>query len=373
MSAFGVETLEKRVLFSAAISFAAPQVYPSGAPAHHLAFGDFTNDGFEDIAVPNPANNSITILINNGAGGFTAARPVAVDSPIDVVAGDFTGDGKVDLAVLSNVVPSTRSINLAGANNSVTSLVIFDGNGDGTFTRGLTYRIQLGSGKIVSADFNHDGLPDIALSVDHTVAVLINQGNGIFAKPIRYRVTPGSISYLTTGDFSGNGNEDLVVALPSQHSFRVLLNNGSGQFTVERGVPLGIEPIWLAVGDFNGDGTDDVAAVDGQYRSGIFVRMSNGNGTFSKTPLVTDEGAFLQSIVAGVFAGNGIADLAVVDFTSTLRVVPGNDNGTFGTSFPLAAGPEAFGIFTADLTSSPLPDLVMLRGGMVYVYLNTST
>jgi len=84
-------------------------------------------------------------------------------------------------------------------------------------------------------------------------------------------------------------------------------------------------------------------------------------------------GAFLESIAAADFAGDGISDLAAIDFTGTLRVVPGNGDGTFGPPFPLSgAGTEAFGVYTADLNNDGKPDVIMLRKGNVYVYLNTS-
>jgi hypothetical protein len=373
MSESGVEMLETRVLFSAAISFAAPTVVNSGQPAHFLALGDFTNDGFQDMAVPNPTNNSVTILINDGHGAFTKAKPVNIDNPISVVAGDFMGTGNIDLAVLTNTIP-TPSINLAGGSSTTQALVIFKGNGDGTFTRGPSYTVAQGNGRMVVGDFNHGGLPDIAFCSQHVVAVLIDQGGGVFTKPLRYHVTDGGISYITTGDFNNDGNEDLVVAIPSESAFRVLLGSGTGTFAVQKpSVLLGTPPLWLAVGDFNGDGKEDVAAVDGNYRGGIFLRLGNGNGTFSKAPLVTDKGPFLQSIVAADFAGDGITDLAEVNFTGTFRVVPGNGDATFGTPFSLpGAGAEAFGIFTADLTNDGKPDLIGLRNGMIYVYLNTT-
>jgi hypothetical protein len=375
MAVNGVEILEGRRLLSAAISFAAPTVYVSGQPAHHLTFGDFTNDGFQDIAVPNPANNSVTILINNGQGAFTKAKPLVVQNAVSAVAGDFTGDGNVDLAVLTTVVPDSHVINLAGASSDVDALVIYKGNGDGTFTRDVTYRVTASNGRMVVGDFNHDGRPDIAFCTQHVVAVLINQGGGAFAQPTRYRVTDGEISYITTGDFNGDGNTDLVVAVPNQKAFRVLTNNGNGTFTVQRPASLlGTAPVWLAVGDFNGDGNQDVAAVDGNFRAGIFLRLGNGTPTFSKAPLVVGQGAFLESIAAADFTGSGTTDLAEVDFTSNVRVVPGNGDGTFAKSFALpGGGTAAFGVFTEDVNNDGKPDIVALSGGNVYVYLNTTS
>jgi hypothetical protein len=356
---------------SALISFAAPSVYASGAPAHNLTTGDFTGNGLNDIAIPDPTNNSVTILLNQGNGTFVRGTPLKLQDPIAVAAGNFTGNGIVDLAVLTDVIPP-RARNLAGSSTTDDALVIFDGNGDGTFHVAASYKVIQGGRKIVVGDFNHDGFDDLALSTPHAVGVLLND-NGTFAPEIRYHVSAGSISYMTSGDFNKDGNLDIVVALPAQMGFRELLGNGNGTFTIERTVQLGTPPVWLAVGDFTGDGDEDVAAVNGNFRNGVFIRLGNGDGTFTKAPVVVRAGAFLQSITSADYNGDGIDDLAVVDFTSTVRVLTGNGQATFQPSIGLAGtGPEGFAVYSAVLTPDGKPDLIVLREGDVYVYLNTT-
>ncbi len=372
MSVNGVEALESRVLLSAAATFAAPAIYRSGQPAHYVALGDFNGDGFSDMAIPNPENNSITILINNGNGTFFKGTPITLDHPIAVVAGDFNGDGKTDLAVVTDVLPVTKTINLAGASDTDDVVIVYLGSGNGTFAKAQSYRIIQGGRKIVAADFNHDGFTDLAISTPHAVGIINNDG-GLLTPEVRYHVSVGSISYMTTGDFNGDGIPDVVVALPAQKGVRVLLGNGNGTFALKMTSQLGTAPVWLAIGDFNGDGIEDIAAVNGTFRDGIFLRLGNGDGTFSKAPVVIHAGAFLESIAAGDFNGDGDDDLAVVDFTTTLRVLSGNGDATFAQSTPVAgAGPTGFGIYSADLTGSGKDDLILLRNGDVYVYLNTT-
>jgi hypothetical protein len=367
------EALESRVFLSAAApTFAAPAIYTSGEPAHFLAMGDFTGNGFPSMAIPNPQNNTVTILLNNGNGTFFKGTPIHIQDPLQVVAGDFTGDGKVDLAVLTDMLPK-KAPNLAGAAKTVDGLVLFIGNGDGMFTRSTTYRVIQGNRRMVVGDFNGDGLPDIAVSTPHAVGILINTGGGTFAPEVRYRVSTGAISDMKIGDFNGDGIPDIIVALPAQMGVRVLLGNGDGTFAVQHTSQLGVAPVAIAIGDFNDDGVEDVAAVSGNFRQGVFVRLGNGDGTFSKVPLVTGAGAFLESIAAADFTGSGNDDLAVVDFTSTLRLSVGNGDGTFATSTPIpGAGPTAFEIFAADVNGDGKPDLILLRNGNVYVYLNTT-
>ena len=229
-----------------------------------------------------------------------------------------------------------------------------------------------GNHKIVAADFNHDGFTDLAITTPHGVGVIMNQA-GRLTPEVRRGVTDGAISYMTSADFNGDHVPDLIVGLPSQEGVRVLLGNGDGTFALKKATRTGAAPVWLAVGDFNADGKADVAAVTGNFRQGIFLRLGKGDGTFSKAPLAVGAGAFLESIAAGDFNDDGIQDLAVVDFTSTLRVAPGKGNARFAHSVAVAgAGPTGFGVFTAHLTNSGRDDLVMLRNGDVYVYLNTA-
>ena len=62
--------------------------------------GDFNGDGYLDLAVANYNSNTVSILLNNGSGVFTQSSTPGVGSnPYSVTAGDFNGDGYLDLAV----------------------------------------------------------------------------------------------------------------------------------------------------------------------------------------------------------------------------------------------------------------------------------
>ena len=71
-----------------------------GTAPDALVAGDFTGDGRTDLAVANSGSNDVSVLLGNGDGTFRdqATYPVGTD-PVALVAGDFTGDGRTDLAV----------------------------------------------------------------------------------------------------------------------------------------------------------------------------------------------------------------------------------------------------------------------------------
>jgi len=135
--------------------------------------GDFNGDGIPDLAAANNGGNTVTVLLGNGSGGFAAATgsPFAVGSgPVPVVVGDFNGDGIPDLATANN------------GDNTVTVLL---GNASGGFTASTGSPFNVGSGPIsmVVGDFNADGIQDLGVAnlSDSTVTVLLGNGSGGFA------------------------------------------------------------------------------------------------------------------------------------------------------------------------------------------------
>ena len=109
-------------------------------------------------------SNNVTVLLGNGAGGFTpaAGSPLIVGASPDFIAmGDFNGDGKLDLAV---------------ANEGDNTLTMLLGNGAGGFTAaGAPFAVGMNPSSIAVGDFNGDGRPDLAVANegDNTVTVLL--------------------------------------------------------------------------------------------------------------------------------------------------------------------------------------------------------
>lgn len=170
-------------------TYTAPLVYQIGTSttncngcAMGAAVGHFvesTNAAFQDIAVTNAVNNTVTILKNNANGTFTIGNIYSVGTDPDFIAvGDFNGDGHTDLAVAN-----CGACNMS--NGSGSNISILYGNGDGTFqapTAATTYVAGNGSLGIAVADYNGDGAQDLAVANgnDGNVVILLNTG-GTFA------------------------------------------------------------------------------------------------------------------------------------------------------------------------------------------------
>jgi hypothetical protein len=209
---------------------------------------DLNRDGIPDLATLNADSGSVSIWLNNGDGSFRAAQTAFAGTlPAAFVAADFNGDGKVDLAVT----------NLSG--NKVAILL---GNGDGTFNFPATYTVGTAPISIVSADLNGDGRADLVVGSAGTLFqqnaglhVLRGNGDGSFQAPDVYSL-PGSAASMLSADIDGDGNIDIVVSTPAG----TLVFPGTGTGALNSPVTyLGFGSNALVTGDFNGDGTSDVA------------------------------------------------------------------------------------------------------------------
>src|SRR5262249_53313861 len=135
---------------------------------------------------------------------------------------------------------------------------IFLGHGDGTFDVGETYPGATIATRIVTGDFDGDGIVDLAeIGITTGVTLLLGNGNGTF--------TPGSLpldtqaASIEAADFDGDGRSDLVVSLNFEDTLAVYPSNGDGTF----GDPVSVSLVnlgTLAVGGVNGDGKPDIVA-----------------------------------------------------------------------------------------------------------------
>ena len=149
--------------------------YTVGAGPNSLAVGDFNGDGTPDLAIANTGTNNVTVLLGNGAGGFTAAPgspiPVGAD-PFSVAVGDFNRDGNPDLAI---------------ANANDYNVTVLLGNGAGGFTAapGSPFPVGTVPDSVAVGDFNGDGAPDLAIANvgDDTVTVLLGDGTAHSPQP----------------------------------------------------------------------------------------------------------------------------------------------------------------------------------------------
>ena len=162
-------------------------------------------------------------------------------------------------------------------------MTILLGNGDGTFTTGVTYPVGTALDSLARADFNGDGKQDLAVA-DAFGAVVVLLGNGgacTFQPPEHHPADfPGAI---LAADLNGDGKEDLAVVSGFGGSeVSVYVGNGDGTFQPAAPYTIGQEAGYFAVGDFNGDRKIDIVIPD-VSGSDVGVLLNTGVVSFSPT------------------------------------------------------------------------------------------
>jgi hypothetical protein len=339
---------------SAPSSSVAVGTQPSG-----LVTGDFNGDGKIDLAVANSGSNTVSILLGNGDGTFTAATPVAVGSgPAWLVTGDFNEDGILDLAVVNS------------GSNTVSILL---GNGDGTFTLEASPTTGSAPFAVAAGDFNADGHLDLAVTNagGNSVSILLGNGDGTFAAGTT-QVVGTTPEMLIVGDFNEDGSLDIAVANKGSSTVSMLLGNGDGTFLPQTSTAVAGSgaPIGLIAGDFNRDTHLDVAAVN---LSDVAILLGNGTGVLTRNANPS-AGSNLVSGVTGDFNGDGKLDIVVADKASgEAFLLPGNGDGTFGASVAFTTVTGTYGAATADFNGDGALDLAFTNNGAanVSIFLQT--
>jgi cysteine-rich repeat protein len=264
-----------------------------------LAAGDFEGDGDIDLAAVDVSQNKVSVLLNDGAGAFARLAPISVGSdPIAIAAGDWNGDGFLDLAV---------------ANRQSDDVSVLLNNQDGSFSQGIPLSLAGAFfAGIAAGDFNGDAFLDLALS---------NRG-----------ATPQVVFFL---------------------------GNGQGAFFLQTAASVLIDPDGVALADFNGDAVLDFASTSFNVPGNVDVQLNNGALQFfrSSSPQV---GIQPQAIVVGDLDADGKPDWATVNLNSDdVHVGLNADGGLFSIKGPFAVGDRPQGLALGDLDGDLDLDLVV--------------
>ncbi|MEO7310396.1 MAG: FG-GAP-like repeat-containing protein [Chitinophagaceae bacterium] len=304
-----------------------------------IAAGDSTHFtlGFLPVST---GNKSTSIVISNddcdeSTYNFTASATAVATAP---VLGSYTTNGAIDIGSNIVVIPTANPVN-AG------SVTVFSTTG----FKGLVL-INPITGKVTITNAHPAGVHTITIkafnffsTVTTSFTITVKNGlcNGGFSNTPPFQLsTANSPKAMAIGDFDGDGNQDVVVANSGSNSVTLITGNGSGAFVTSSNTNVGNTPYSVAAGDFNNDGYLDFVTPNYAANS-ISIRLGDGQGHFSVVPDLA-VGTNPYSVAVGDFNGDGNPDL----------VVANSGNGT--ASLCLGSGSGVFTVFrTITLDNTP--------------------
>ena len=332
-------------------SFAHTAV-PVGDVPRGLALGDLDGDGDLDFVSANYQSNNVSVMLNNGSAVFAAAAgsPLATGTrPTAVALADFNGDHRLDIAVTSN-------------NTNTVSLLL--NNGAGGFATAPSASTGLGPRGIAAGDLDGDGDSDLVVGNfgANTLSILLNNGAGAFTASAGGPLATGNNPYaVTLGDLDGDGDLDIAATNSGASSVSVFINIGSAVFTPATSSPfaVGVSPGGIVMGDFDGDGYLDLSTSNfGSNTTTILINASvHLVGTTGNDPLTGGIGNDLieglggdDSIVGGdgqdrMFGGVGNDTYFVDNLGDVVTENPGAGTDTVQSSIHYQLGPNVENLF----------------------------
>lgn len=222
---------------------------------------------------------------------------------------------------------------------------------------------------VVTADFNRDGIPDVAYTTFQQgparqplgVVVKFGTGGGALGADQPYAVSSGAPDALVAADMNGDGWIDLVVGYDNQSKLTVYLNNKNGTFRAAWGLALSARSINFVAGDFNRDAKMDLATIecganDTQCKLRIYAGNNAGTFTLKQSVTMTSQASSLHT---ADLDGDGILDLVNVRGFQVL-VWWGKGDATFSAPQSLEDSPFALSVAVGDFNNDGRLDLVAL-------------
>jgi len=321
-----------------------------------------------DVAVPGGPEFKLTV---NGTGFVSGAVVNWDGQPLTTT---FVSRLKVTAGVPASYIAKAGMASVTVVNpppgGGTSNVMYFDVSNPGSALALATFDTDLGDGGVwglLAADFNGDGVLDLAGIGNEDIYVQLGNGDGSFQLP-KYYSGGSNDQALLAADVNGDGKLDLVVANAAENTISVYLGNGDGSFQSPKVFPTGLTPIFLAAGDFNGDGRLDLAVGcngNGVDSGSISILLGKGDGTFQQHADYVPPGTGLQTVNAmamGDFNRDNKLDVALSDSEAgQLFILQGKGDGTFQFTRGVGTAAHAVWMLAVDVNRDGKLDLVMAQ------------
>ena len=339
-------------------TFLPPLILPVGLGPSDVAPADTRGDGMIDLVVTNQLSGEVSVLHNRGHGTFGPPMPYRAgtgllgldvpDSPTAITSREATA------GVAAGRFTPGHPTDLVTVNPGSNWFDVLAGLGAGRFANPVAFPTKVPARIVRVADFNRDGVSDLALLSTSGVSVSLGNGKGGFFPSRTFDAGPDPTG-LTVADVNRDGQLDLLVGNPLG-DILVLLGNGNGTFQPYRKTD---QSVALAVADL-GNGTKAFIFAN-QGLDHVVVDYGGVQQTF--TGLLAPGAVKLADL-----NGDNIPDLIVANSGSNnVLIYPGLGNGQFGPALNgghgFFAGTNPVGITVADVNGDGRPDLVVANKG----------